>query len=52
MGRFRRNRLSPMPVVDSLDEIKEKIRGWDTADNDRRINNADTHLLAPRRGLI
>ncbi|QXC46669.1 MULTISPECIES: IS21 family transposase [Rhodococcus erythropolis group] len=39
VGRFRRNRLSPMPVVDSLDELNEKIRGWDTADNDRRIND-------------
>ncbi|MFC8935678.1 IS21 family transposase [Rhodococcus sp. NPDC057135] len=39
VGRFRRNRLSPMPVVDSLDELNEKIRGWDTADNGRRIND-------------
>lgn len=39
VGRFRRNRLSPMPVVDSLDELNEKIRGWDTADNSRRIND-------------
>ena len=39
VGRFRRNRLSPMPVFDSLDELNEKIRGWDTADNSRRIND-------------
>ncbi len=39
MGRFRRNRLSPMPVVDSLDELNEKIRGWDAADDGRRIND-------------
>eukprot|EP01133_Synstelium_polycarpum_P027747 gene27747-33542_t len=28
-----------MPVVDSLDELNEKIRAWDTADNGRRIND-------------
>ncbi|WP_454836781.1 IS21 family transposase [Rhodococcus qingshengii] len=39
VGRFRRNRLSPMPVVDSLEELNEKIRAWDTADNGRRIND-------------
>lgn len=39
VGRFRRNRLSPMPVVDSLDELNDKIRAWDAADNDRRIND-------------
>ncbi|MGC0367648.1 hypothetical protein ABH922_005700 [Rhodococcus sp. 27YEA15] len=39
VGRFRRNRLSPMPVVNSLDELNEKIRGWDTADDGRRIND-------------
>lgn len=39
VGRFRRNRLSPMPVVDSLDELNEKIRIWDEADNARRIGD-------------
>jgi len=39
VGRFRRNRLSPMPVVGSLDELNDKIRAWDTADNSRRIND-------------
>ena len=37
VGRFRRNRLSPMPVVDSLAELNEKIRAWDEADDNRRI---------------
>lgn len=37
VGRFRRNRLSPMPVVDSLEELNEQIRGWDQADDDRRV---------------
>ena len=63
VGRFRRNRLSPMPVVNSLDELNEKIRAWDTADNGRRINDrirtvgqdfaveAPLLLPVPKRGL-
>lgn len=39
VGRFRRNRLSPMPVVDSLAELNEKIRAWDLADEGRRIDS-------------
>lgn len=39
VGRFRRNRLSPMPVVDSLAELNEKIIAWDEADDARRIDN-------------
>lgn len=39
VGRFRRNRLSPMPVVDCLDELNDKIRAWDAADDGRRIND-------------
>ena len=39
MGRFRRTHLSPMPVVDSLAELNEKIRVWDRADEHRRIGN-------------
>lgn len=37
VGRFRRNRLSPMPVVDSLAQLNEMIRGWDEADDNRRV---------------
>lgn len=37
VGRFRRNRLSPMPEVDSLDELNERIRGWEAEDDHRRI---------------
>lgn len=37
VGRFRRNHLSPMPVVDSLAELNEKIQRWDEADDRRRI---------------
>lgn len=39
VGRFRRNRLSPMPVVDSLAELNEKIIAWDEADDARRVDN-------------
>ena len=37
VGRFRRNRLSPMPVVSSLAELNDRIRVWDEADEGRRI---------------
>ncbi|HXG90162.1 IS21 family transposase [Plantibacter sp. RU18] len=37
VGRFRRNRLSPMPVTDSLAELNDRIRQWDEADDARRI---------------
>ncbi|WP_405476072.1 IS21 family transposase [Paenarthrobacter ilicis] len=39
VGWFRRNRLSPMPVVDSLDELNTRIRAWEEADLRRRIND-------------
>lgn len=38
VGRFRRTWLSPMPVVDSLAELNERIREHDARDSDRRIN--------------
>ncbi len=37
VGWFRRNHLTPMPEVDSLGELNEKIRGWETDDERRRI---------------
>lgn len=37
VGRFRRTWLSPMPIVDSLAELNERIRDWDLRDEDRRI---------------
>ncbi|MGH3849582.1 MAG: IS21 family transposase, partial [Pseudonocardiaceae bacterium] len=37
VGRFRRTHLSPMPVVDTLAELNERIQGWDEADDRRRI---------------
>lgn len=29
VGWFRRNRLSPMPVTESLDELNDRIRVWE-----------------------
>ncbi|WP_026378233.1 IS21 family transposase [Agromyces italicus] len=37
VGRFRRTWLSPMPVVDTLAELNERIRDYDARDHDRRI---------------
>ncbi|NSX38410.1 IS21 family transposase [Pseudarthrobacter oxydans] len=37
VGWFRRNRLSPMPVVESLDELNDRIRAWEAQDERRRI---------------
>ncbi len=39
VGRFRRTHLSPMPVVDSLAELNEKVRQWDLDDENRRIGD-------------
>ena len=37
VGRFRRTWLSPMPAVDSLAELNDRIREYDARDNARRI---------------
>ena len=57
VGWFRRNHLSPMPVVDSLDELNARIRVWEEQDEGRRIGDrirtigedyaAERSLLAP-----
>ncbi|MDY7529968.1 MULTISPECIES: IS21 family transposase [unclassified Cryobacterium] len=39
VGRFRRTHLSPMPVVDCLEQLNERIRGWDLDDENRRISD-------------
>jgi transposase len=39
VGWFRRNRLSPMPVAESLDELNDRIRIWEAKDDGRRIND-------------
>ncbi|WP_165067699.1 IS21 family transposase [Marisediminicola senii] len=39
VGRFRRTHLSPMPVVETLADLNEKIREWDEADDIRRIGS-------------
>lgn len=42
VGRFRRQRLSPVPKVASLDELNDLIRGWDAGDDQRRIGARTT----------
>ena len=37
IGWFRRNHLVPVPVVDSLAELNEKIDRWDAEDDERRV---------------
>ncbi len=39
VGWFRRNRLSPMPVVESLKELNDRIRAWEAQDEHRRIKD-------------
>ena len=39
VGWFRRNRLSPMPVAKSLEELNDRIRAWEVQDDQRRIND-------------
>lgn len=39
VGWFRRNRLSPMPVVESLDQLNDRIRAWEASDDRRRITD-------------
>jgi transposase len=57
VGWFRRNRLTPMPVAESLDELNDRIRGWEAQGDARRIGDrirtigqdfaAEQPLLAP-----
>jgi hypothetical protein len=37
VGRFRRNRLVPVPEVGSLAELNALVEGWDAEDDHRRI---------------
>ncbi|HEY2129713.1 MAG TPA: IS21 family transposase [Streptosporangiaceae bacterium] len=39
VGRFRRNRLVPVPEVSSLAELNTMIDGWDAEDDGRRISS-------------
>ena len=39
VGRFRRNRLVPVPEVGSLAELNKMIDAWDADDDDRRIGS-------------
>ena len=57
VGRFRRTWLTPMPQVKTLEELNEKIIGWEARDLHRRIEgrlhtvghdfDAERPLLAP-----
>jgi transposase len=38
-GRFRRTHLVPVPAVSSLAELNERLAGYDTADDERRIGS-------------
>jgi hypothetical protein len=44
VGWFRRNHLTPMPEVECLDELNERIKGWEAADEARRITG-HTHSI-------
>ncbi|KQO02145.1 transposase [Arthrobacter sp. Leaf234] len=46
IGRFRRNRLTPVPVVDSLAELNARIIVWDEEDDRRRISGKLTTIGA------
>lgn len=37
VGRFRRNFLTPVPAVETLTELNEKLRAWDEQEDSRRI---------------
>lgn len=39
VSRFRRTHLAPMPVVDSLAELNQKVREWDLDDENHRIGD-------------
>lgn len=38
VGRFRRNFLTPVPVVESLAELNDRLRVWDEEESGRRIS--------------
>ncbi|MGH7427837.1 MAG: IS21/IS408/IS1162 family transposase, partial [Candidatus Methylomirabilaceae bacterium] len=38
VGRFRRNFLTPVPTVDTLAELNDKLRIWDGEEDTRRIS--------------
>lgn len=39
VGRFRRTHLSPMPVVDTLEELNTRIEAFDRAEDARRVDS-------------
>lgn len=54
-GRFRRTHLVPVPTVDSLAELNERLAVYDEADDARRIANRATTVgqdFAAEAGLL
>lgn len=55
VGWFRRNHLTPMPEVADLDELNERIKGWEAADEARRLTghiHTIGHDFAAERPLL
>ncbi len=55
IGRFRRNRLTPVPAVESLAELNASIIVWDEEDDRRRISGKLTTIgadFAQERALL
>lgn len=55
VGRFRRTHLVPMPEIDTLAELNERVRQWDLDDENRRINDRIRTVaqdFAHERGLL
>jgi transposase len=46
IGRFRRRHLVPIPVVQTMTELNERLAAADRADNDRHIGNRRTTVGA------
>jgi len=54
-GRFRRNHLVPVPRVESMTELNERLAAYDAADDQRRIGNRTVSVgehFALERGLL
>jgi transposase len=62
VGWFRRNRLSPVPAAESLDDLNDRIRAWEAQDEASRITDrirtigqdfaAEQPFLAPLPGEV
>jgi hypothetical protein len=62
VGWFRRNRLSPVPAAESLDDLNDRVRAWEAQDEASRITDrirtigqdfaAEQPFLAPLPGEV